>query len=54
LAEGIDLIAKPTLQNCMKLAKPRCEVIKKNFKKEIFYFNSDILQRNEKLGKLLA
>jgi len=26
----------------------------KNFKKEIFYFNSDNLQRNERLGKLLA
>jgi hypothetical protein len=26
----------------------------KNFKKEIFCFNSDSLQRNEKLDKLLA
>jgi hypothetical protein len=29
-------------------------VRQKNFKKEIFCFNSDSLQRNEKVGNLLA
>tara|TARA_B100001093_G_scaffold327770_1_gene312716 strand:+ start:1400 stop:1588 length:189 start_codon:yes stop_codon:yes gene_type:complete len=53
LATGIDLIAKPAVKNCMELAKPGCHCMKKS-KKEIFCFNPDSLQRNEKVEKLLA